>query len=239
MIEACGNNGALKTDENIITIGKLVKRWVGAKDGEIVELEKEGQLIPYSRVKTWLTQENRKLHYLEPTWLVESQFWQGDGFCYSFRECVFFESNIQEIEKEHPEFLWQQLDDEKLENADNQYPDLLPLNNLYIEKDSFIAAKEKGNSPPDTGIEELREASREASADDCQGFFERYPICGLIRDLDMRGMDRDQVRMELQKLTDYNLATLSFLTNSSASYRSGAALKKSFHRSKERSVSRK
>ena len=93
----------IKTQEPLVLITALFRRWSGATQEEILDQERMGELLPFDREKTILLPSGQKEHWLQPGG-IRIDSWNGE-INITDAESVFLESNIREIEKKRPDFL--------------------------------------------------------------------------------------------------------------------------------------
>ena len=93
----------IKTQEPLVLITALFRRWSGATQEEILDQERMGELLPFDREKTILLPSGQKEHWLQPG-SIRVDGWDGETNITDVIT-VFLESNIREIEKKRPDFL--------------------------------------------------------------------------------------------------------------------------------------
>lgn len=93
----------IKTQEPLVLITALLRRWRGATHEEILDQERTGDLLPFRREKSILLPSGKKEHWLQPGQIYVDT-WDGKNKIQD-DSTVFLESNIIEVETARPAFL--------------------------------------------------------------------------------------------------------------------------------------
>ena len=119
--EECGSMCLmLTTSEKIITLKALLKRWPGATCKEIHDITGDifHELNTYIHSKT-VNNGIENIHYLVGIMIdIEYEF-DSNGTMYfpNQKEYVFLASDVERVEKEHPDFLWKLVSIEEQEEG--------------------------------------------------------------------------------------------------------------------------
>jgi hypothetical protein len=98
------------TSEKMITLPELCNRWRGATQEEILIEESSGRLLPYSKEKS-LRLPNRSIqHWLQPSRIPTYRNFDYEYIRSDDRDCLFLLSNIEDIERHRPGFLYENVD---------------------------------------------------------------------------------------------------------------------------------
>lgn len=115
--EAEAERKRIRTDQDLVSLTELVKRWRGATEQEILTEERTGRLVAFYREKTVLNPDTlAREHWLHFGQIPTRMNYDEEYLDLSY-DCLFLKNNIVEIERRRPDFLYIREDVEESEKS--------------------------------------------------------------------------------------------------------------------------